>query len=355
MPQGLPPRLMRRSTAPVATSTIETSPAGPLAVNSLVPSALTPMPHGRWPTSSMRPHEAPLLDVDHRDRLGPAVRHEQQLRVRRQHRAHRPRRHRCLVGPGQPDRVGEGAARRVQHRDRPRVLVGDEQRPAVRGDRDRARPLADQDTAEHRERRGVDGDDAVVVLAGDVDDLAVRRDRHALGLVADLHALRHRARRHVDHRHLRRLLVRDVEPAPVGREIEGFGILAAVDGADDLARRDVDDGDAVRRAIGRRQRRLVDAGRRDRRPGQRDVQLLAVARHAQAARALADRDGGEDVAGGRIDHRDGARRLVAHVDALRRRRAAARPRGTRRPPRRSARPPGRDDDAPIETAADHGY
>ena len=128
IPQGLPPRLMRRSTAPLATSTIDTSPAGPLAVNSFVPSALMPMPHGRWPTSatcgaaSASPRRSPTP-------TGPAVRHEQQFRVRRQHRAHRPRRRRRGVGLG--IRMVAASVSRAAFSteiDR-RVLVGDEQVP----------------------------------------------------------------------------------------------------------------------------------------------------------------------------------------------------------------------------------
>ena len=37
----------------VARSTIDTSPDGPFAVNSFVPSGESAMPHGRWPTSTV--------------------------------------------------------------------------------------------------------------------------------------------------------------------------------------------------------------------------------------------------------------------------------------------------------------
>src|SRR5687768_9747909 len=53
MPHGLPPTAMRFSVFPEATSTTDTSPDGPLAVYTLLPSGLTAMPHGRVPTSSI--------------------------------------------------------------------------------------------------------------------------------------------------------------------------------------------------------------------------------------------------------------------------------------------------------------
>ena len=50
-PQGRSPTLTRAFTARLSTSTIDTSPDGPFAVKTVLPSGATAIPHGRSPTS----------------------------------------------------------------------------------------------------------------------------------------------------------------------------------------------------------------------------------------------------------------------------------------------------------------
>src|SRR5262249_59939270 len=128
-----------------------------------------------------------------------------------------------------------------------------------------------------------------------VDLFAVRADRDALGLLADFHGRHRVARRDVDHAQLRRVLVGDVEPRAVGADRELLGIVARVNDALHLAGLDVDLADAVGGPIGRRQRLLVAAGRRGRRTTARDGDGLPVGAELNAARALAESEGAEQV------------------------------------------------------------
>ena len=100
----------------------------------------------------------------------------------------------------------------------------------------------------------------------------------------------------------------------VAREVERLRVLAARVRADELARREIDDADAVGGPIGRRQLRFVDARRRPRRAGERDVEQLAVVRQLDAARTLAHRDARRDLAALRVDDDDLAALLGADVE-----------------------------------------
>ena len=192
----------------------------------------------------------------------------------------------------------------------------------------------------------------VVGLAGDVDDLAVRRHRHALGLVADLHALRDgagragrpptsppspRSRRRATCRRARSRRPRDPGRCGwCGRVLRVAMSTTPMPSAERSAGGSVDSstpGGAI---------------------GDPDSATYSCvpSRDTRSPRGrLPTGMRGEHAARRRIDDRDRPRRLVAHVDALRRRRRRRRrvARGTRRPPRRSARPPG-SSDAPIDDA-----
>ena len=102
---------------------------------------------------------------------------------------------------------------------------------------------------------------------------------------------------------------------PSGEMSKDSGILAAVVGAHQLVRRQIDHADAVGGAIGRRQLGLVDARAGNRRTGQRDQDLLAVAREPDAARPLPDRNPLDDGARFGIDDDDVAAGLVGDVEA----------------------------------------
>src|SRR5262249_7497609 len=100
----------------------------------------------------------------------------------------------------------------------------------------------------------------------------------------------------------------------VGGDIEGLRVLTALEDAHELAGGEVDDADSIGVAIGGRQLGLVDVRAALRRPGDGHVEELARVRGLDAGGAVADRDGGDDLAGGRIDRHDVAGDFIADVD-----------------------------------------
>ena len=77
----------------------------------------------------------------------------------------------------------------------------------------------------------------------------------------------------------------------------------------------VDLADAVRGAVGRRQRLLVDAGRRGRRAAERDIERFAVGARLNAARPLSELVGADRGLRLGVDHREIAGPFVGDVDA----------------------------------------
>ena len=182
------------------------------------------------------------------------------------------------------------------------------------------------DALEDLVRRRVDGEDRSVLLARHVDDLAVRPDLHAFGLLADLHALDDVAGREFDDARCRRIFVGNVEPRAVAADRQLLGIVARVDDAFHLIRVGVDLADAVGGAVGRRQRLLVDAGWRRRRPAEGDVEELAVGTRLDAARPFPELIRADRRLRVGVDDRQVARPLVRHVNADFRRRSRGRSR-----------------------------
>jgi hypothetical protein len=90
---------MRPTTVRCATSTIETSLEGPLAVYNVRPSADIPMPHGLGPTSISATGRI-RLRIDRHHLLAASGRHVDEAAVRRGHDPHRPR-----VLEGERDRL----------------------------------------------------------------------------------------------------------------------------------------------------------------------------------------------------------------------------------------------------------
>ena len=73
---------------------------------------------------------------------------------------------------------------------------------------------------------------------------------------------------------------------------------------------------AVGALVGRRQRALVDARRRERRAAERHVDQFAIGARMDAAGAFAERHGGERLHLHRVDDREIAGAFVADVDPV---------------------------------------
>ena len=204
-------------------------------------------------------------------------------------------------------------------RHRAPVLGRDVGAGAVGRERRRARPGPDVEHRGHLVRLGVDDRDLVVVLRRDVDPPAVGAAGHALGLAPDRELGEDLAALDVDDARERRVLVGHEDPGAVQAHRHLLGVGARVQHVHYLSRRDVHDADAVGRAVGRGQRRLVDPRRGRRRAAEGDEEALTGRIDLDAARALPEGDGRHDLVGSAGDDRQVARRLVGDERAVGRR------------------------------------
>ena len=175
--------------------------------------------------------------------------------------------------------------------------------------------MADFEGGNNAAGDGVEHGEGAVLLRGNEDALAVRAYLHPFRLSAHLDGLVHLARGDVDDAHGGDVFIRDVELLAVFADIEVFRVGAAGNHADNLVLRHIEYADSIRALVRRGQRALVHIGTGNRRSAQRDVEGFAVGAGMDAARALAKRNGGDDLEGGGIYDREIARHLVGDIDA----------------------------------------
>ncbi|PAV68548.1 hypothetical protein WR25_05550 [Diploscapter pachys] len=198
---------------------------------------------------------------------------------------------------GEVQRVDHLAAGDVDHRHAVAQLRRHPQLLAVRSEFGVARPVARRRGRHHLAPRDVDPVDRIVRFGGGDREPSVGADRHPFGLDADDDLERDLAARHVDRGHRRIAFVRGEQQGAVRRQREGFGILPRRQVGDDLARCQIDHLHGV-----------FVAGA--------DVQLLAVTRQDDAARASADGPGRGDLERGGVDDADRIGALVRDIDRL---------------------------------------
>ena len=197
-----------------------------------------------------------------------------------------------------------------------------------------ARPVADRDGGQRRQRRGVDHRQRIGSLVGDVDAGAVGRDGDSDGRVAGLGEADRLLGRGVE----------DLEPIAVERaDVGAFAVGAEGDAVDPVGGSD---------GAGGRERGAVDGEHGV--EARRDADVEAPARRAQRERVgvVAGRHRRQHGIAGGVDDGDAAGELVGDVDAARvsrrcvgRRRRRGGDRARRRPRARGKQCQGREQEA----------
>ena len=189
---------------------------------------------------------------------------------------------------------GDLVLRRIDDANRAADFRGNPELGAVALEFGKARTRIDQDIGDDLACRGVDEMRHVGGFGRVDEDFAVRADRHAFGLDADLDFAEARAPFDIDDGHGVVVLVGDVENL-AGRVLhEQLGIGAGGQRVDHLPGCGIDHLDGVVVA-------------------DRDQHELAVPGEFDAARPLADLDGGDDRPFVGIDHRNRVALLVRHI------------------------------------------
>src|SRR4029079_6379714 len=191
---------------------------------------------------------------------------------------------------------------------------------AVGREGDRTWPWSDLYRLGHLLRLQIGDEDSAISFRRDPYSLAAWLDGDALRFFSDLERLDEMAIARVDHAQLRRIFIRDIDLFTIRADVDLFRIRTGGKHLHQLALSHVHHANAVGASIRWWEFRFVDVGSTDRGSATRDVQERAIRARDDAARALAERDGGHDRAAAGIDDGKVAACFVGDVHANGRRR-----------------------------------